>query len=85
MQVRKSCVERSVPSAEDSSGMKAFLRIRPPPNAQELSDRAKPYLEMQGDKQVIMRAPQVGRVESSSADPFTDSFHVGFLATQSGS
>lgn len=44
--------------------MQAFLRIRPPPSAHELSDRAKPYLEMQGDKQVIMRAPQVGWVSA---------------------
>ncbi|KAJ9105977.1 hypothetical protein QFC19_003312 [Naganishia cerealis] len=38
--------------------MQAFLRIRPPPSSHELLDRVKPYLEMQGDKQVIMRAPQ---------------------------
>ncbi|KAJ9103257.1 hypothetical protein QFC21_002680 [Naganishia friedmannii] len=38
--------------------MQAFLRIRPPPSSHELLDRVKPYLEMQGEKQVIMRAPQ---------------------------
>ncbi|KAJ9119085.1 hypothetical protein QFC22_003576 [Naganishia vaughanmartiniae] len=53
------------PSTTSSSGaqtgketMQAFLRIRPPPSSHELPDRVKPYLEMQGEKQVIMRAPQ---------------------------
>jgi hypothetical protein len=42
----------------DGADRKAFLRIRPTPSDYEIT-QVRPYLEMQGDKDVLMRAPIV--------------------------
>ena len=46
--------------------MQAFLRIRPTPSDYEVT-QVRPYLEMQGDKDVLMRAPLVSSCFSMSS------------------
>ncbi|WOO82439.1 Kinesin-like protein KIF23 [Vanrija pseudolonga] len=40
-----------------TESLQAFLRIRPPPADTDPSTHQQPYLEPQGDKEVLMRAP----------------------------
>ncbi|WVQ81700.1 hypothetical protein IAT38_003825 [Cryptococcus sp. DSM 104549] len=47
----------SEPNGSHSESLKAYLRIRPPPNTSDPNASARPYLEIQSETDVLMRAP----------------------------
>ncbi len=61
MPATKKTKDHSHPSDTYSESLQAYLRIRPPPLDVIQNSSVRPYLEIQGEKDVLMRAPNVSQ------------------------